>query len=65
MPPLRELTAQFWAAAIYSRRAPDRDQRHAQRILRAVARTATGPLQQRAKELIREDQTDEPTRYDH
>ena len=64
MPPLRELTAQFWAAAIYSRRAPDRDQRHAQRILRAVARTATGPLKLRALELIKEEQ-DEPTCYDH
>lgn len=59
MPPLRELTAQFWAAALYSRRAPNRDQRHAQRILRRIAKTAPGPLKKRALDLIREEKTDE------
>jgi hypothetical protein len=62
---LREMTAQFWAAASYSRRAgPDAPQhRHAQRILRRVAHNATGPLQQRAIEITKE-MPDEPTCYD-
>lgn len=64
MRPLRELTAQFWAAAVYSRRAPERDQRHAQRILRAIANAAPSPLKERASALIK-DQIDEPTTYDH
>lgn len=65
MPTLRELTAQFWAAAIYVRRAaPDApSQGHAQKILRRVATAAPSPLKERAAELMRDH--DEPTRYDH
>lgn len=61
-----EQTARFWAAASYLRRAaPDAPQRrHAVRILRQIASTTTGPLQQRALDLTK-DMPDEPTCYDH
>lgn len=63
---LPEMTARFWSAANYSRRAgPDApQQKHARRILRQIAAQATGPLQQRALELTK-DMPDEPTCYNH
>lgn len=61
--PLHEATAKFWAAASYLRRAaPDAPLRgQAHRILRSLALTETGPLQQRALEIT--EATDEPTCY--
>lgn len=60
---LSELTARFWSAAKYSRRAPEKDQQPAQKLLREVARIATGTLQQRAQELIKEDENGTGTSY--
>lgn len=63
--PLRELTAQFWAAAQYTRHAAPDARQHptAQRIIRRTALIATGPLQQRALELTR-NHDDQPITYD-
>ena len=47
-------TLKFWNAALFIRRAPDRDQNLAQRVLRDVAKTTTGTLHQRATELMKE-----------
>jgi hypothetical protein len=44
---------QFWSAAHFLRRAPNRDHAIAVKILRQVAR-ATGPVQCRAATLLRE-----------
>ena len=62
---LPEMTARFWAAASYSRRAaPDAPQhKNARRILRHIATQATGQLRQRATELTK-DMPDEPTTYE-
>ena len=61
---IREHTAQFWAAVNYLRRsapnAPLRGQ--AYRIIRKLAATSTGNVQQRAADFI-EGTDDEPTRY--
>lgn len=61
---LRNATAQFWAAVNYLRRsAPDAPMRgQAYRIVRKLAATSTGNVQQRAAEFI-EGTEDEPTRY--
>lgn len=66
MPPLRELTARFWAAAHYSRHAAPNSRQHrtAQRIIRQTAMIATGALQERAIELVRKHY-DQPITYDH
>lgn len=60
---LSELTIRFWAAAKYSRREPDKDQKPAQRLLREIAQLSTGTLQQRAKELIEDDDNGPGTSY--
>lgn len=51
-PPLDELTEQFWRAVWFIRRAPDRDQSHAVKILRHVYSNATGVIRKRAGELL-------------
>lgn len=58
-----ELTSRFWAAAKYTRRCSDRPQETAQRVLRLIARYATGNLRQRAIELIKDDNDVSGTSY--
>ena len=60
---LSELTAKFWAAAKYSRIHSDQDQKPAQQLLRTVAEYSTGTLQQRAKELLEDDDNGPGTSY--
>jgi len=47
-------TLKFWNAALFIRRAPERDQSIAQRVLRDVVKHSTGTLNQRATELMKE-----------
>lgn len=58
-----ELTARFWTAAKHTRRCPDKPQETAQRVLRHIARYATGTLRKRAIELIKEDDDVSGTSY--
>lgn len=58
-----ELTARFWTAAKFIRRCPDAPHDTARQLLRAVAEHATGTLQQRTAELIREDYNGPGTSY--
>lgn len=47
-------TRRFWSAALFARRAPERNQEYARAILKDIAANATGPLQERAAELVKE-----------
>lgn len=44
----------FWSAAYFIRRGQDRDKSIAVKILQQLAQTATGPVQRRAEEILRE-----------
>lgn len=52
--PLRDATRQFWSAAFFLRRAPDRNPGLALKILASLARQPPGPIQTRAANLIGE-----------
>jgi len=54
MPSIDLATLKFWNAALFTRRAPDRDQNLARRVLVDVAKHSTGTLHQRATELLKE-----------
>lgn len=52
--PLPDLARDFWCAAYFYRRAPDRNPTTAIRILRHIAANETGPVQSRADTLLKE-----------
>jgi hypothetical protein len=51
---LENLTLQFWSAAHFHRRAPDRDQTSARKVLGNVAIHATGRLRHQAVAALKE-----------
>ena len=54
MPPIELAALKFWNAASFHRRAPDRDQANAMKVLRSLAldRTLPGAIRKRASEII-------------
>ena len=60
---LAELTIRFWTAAKYIRRQPDQSPETARKLIRAVAEHATGTLQQRTAELLKDDDNGPGTSY--
>lgn len=51
---LADRTRNFWSAATYLRRAPDRDPTVAVKVLQQVARVTSGRVQARAANLLKE-----------
>lgn len=51
---LGETARKFWSAANFYRRAQNRDQTTAIAIIRKIAETATGKVQGRAADLLKE-----------
>lgn len=54
MTPLERQTLNFWHAAVFRRRAPERDQSTALKALSHVLRNSTGTLHERAATLLKE-----------
>ena len=54
MPPIEFAALKLWNAAKFHRRAPDRDQTNAMKVLRSLAldRTLPGAIRKRASEII-------------
>lgn len=59
MTPFENQALQFWNAARFHRRAPDRDQSIALKVLRFLARSNFPPICARADEILK-GHTDEP-----
>lgn len=53
---------QFWSAAYFYRRAPDRDRSTAIKVLEMISTTTTGIVQSRAADIMKEinDGSDPP-----
>ena len=67
MPPIELAVLKFWNAASFHRRAPDRDQTNAMKVLRSLAldRTLPGAIRKRASEIIIKGYTNEPEPAQH
>ncbi len=55
---IAETIKQFWSAAFFYRRAPDRNRDKAILVLNHVRNTATGKVQSRAANLLKEIEHD-------
>ena len=51
---IAEVTKRFWCAAFYVRRSQDRDKAIAVTILQQITLSATGAVQRRAAETLKE-----------
>lgn len=54
MTPLEDRTRRFWCAAYYLRRGQDRDKSIAVTVLQQITKIATGTVQTRAADTLKE-----------
>ena len=63
MTPREQATLNFWHAAILMRRAPDREQSTAVKIVVRLSASRYEPLRQRAVEIMRGLSSDQSSRH--